>query len=365
MKRPCVLFVVLLCFLFPAISIRVLFSETQTPSPIELADEFINPLKQPEKEAQQQQPLPPPISIKPSPLQPNLTVSVVIPVHNSEKYLERCIGTLRNQSLRGMEFIFVDDCSTDNSTAVIRKHALADPRIRLILNTANSGPGASRNAGIAAAKGEYVGFLDSDDYLSPTFYETLYNAATSRSAEDRPKAKFDIAKGQLAHVRRDKIEYHQMSTERAFAGRVYKYFYAQHYTGIFRKGLLDQHPDARYGNASLGEDLVFLAKICFYARNIVLTNNAVYYYDTHKGSLASTSGYESLLALHASHKEMASFCANSGSRTFFRDRLVWIKSLVDKSIAKYKSFEESRKPEERNLYEDVKAFREYIDTIAP
>lgn len=294
-----------------------------------------------------------------------MTVSVVIPVHNSEKYLERCIGTLRNQSLRGMEFIFVDDCSTDNSTAVIERHARADSRIRLIRNAANSGPGASRNAGIAAARGEYVGFLDSDDYLSPTFYEALYNAAASEPAESGRKTKFDIAKGQLAHVRRDTIEYHQVAAEQAFAGRAYKYFYAQHYTGIFRKGLLDQHPDARYGNTSLGEDLVFLTKICFYARNIVLTNKAVYYYDVRKGSLASTSGYKSLLALHASHREMADFCANSGSRTFFKDRIVWIKSLVDRSISKYKRFETSDKTEEKALYEEVKAFRRYIDTLKP
>lgn len=301
--------------------------------------------------------LPLPLTPLPPKQQQRISVSVVIPVYNSEKYLSRCIGTLQNQTLQSIEFIFVDDCSTDNSSAIIEKHAHTDPRIRLIHNANNSGPGVTRNVGIKEAQGQYVGFLDPDDYLSPTFYETLYNAANGMEEKS-----YDIAKGQLANVREDNIQYHPMK-EISAKNRVYSYFFAQHYTAIFKRDLLNLHPDARYGNTSLGEDLVFLAKICFYAKNITLTNKAMYFYDTHKYSLASTNGYKSLLDLHASHREMLEFYKNNGDRTFFKDRLVWIKTLVNNCIVKYKRFEESSKPEEKALYEEVKAFKEYIDTL--
>lgn len=292
----------------------------------------------------------------------NLSVSVVIPVYNSEKYLPRCIETLQNQSLKTMEFIFVDDCSTDSSMRIIKEHALADPRIKLITNANNIGPGASRNVGIAAARGQYVGFLDPDDYLSPTFYEVLYNSTISLSPRRMRNITYDIVKGQLVQVNGNKTTYHEM-VERSLTKRIYKYFFSQHYTAIYRRRMLELHPEARYGNSSLGEDLVFVTKIAFYARSMLFTNKAMYYYDVHKNSLSTTSGYKSLLAVYKSHKEMFDFCASSGDKAFYKDRAPWVKLLVDKDIAKYKRFETSNKPDERALYEEVKAFRNQIESF--
>lgn len=102
-----------------------------------------------------------------------IKVSVIIPVYNSEKYLETCIESVLAQSLREIEIIIVDDGSTDNSWQIISRYADQDSRI-VALRRRNSGVSATRNAGLRKAHGEYVGFVDSDDYVDVTYFEHLY-----------------------------------------------------------------------------------------------------------------------------------------------------------------------------------------------
>ena len=118
----------------------------------------------------------------------NPKVSVVLPVHNVEQHIARCIGSLRVQTMDELEFIFVDDCSTDGSMVEVELWAAEDDRVRIIRNEQNLGAGPSRNRGIEAANGEYVSFIDPDDYVSSDFYELLYTAATA-------DGRHDIAKG--------------------------------------------------------------------------------------------------------------------------------------------------------------------------
>ena len=84
-------------------------------------------------------------------------VSVILPVYNQEKYLETAINSLRNQSLKDIEIICVNDGSTDNSLNILNDYVQKDARIKLI-NQKNQGPGAARNTGLKAAKGEYIAF---------------------------------------------------------------------------------------------------------------------------------------------------------------------------------------------------------------
>ena len=103
-------------------------------------------------------------------------LSVVIPVYNSSQYLDRCIISIIQQSYSDFEAIFVDDCSTDSSAAIVRQFARNDSRIALSVREKNGGPGAARNTGIAQAKGEYVTFVDSDDFIMPNLFEVLKQA---------------------------------------------------------------------------------------------------------------------------------------------------------------------------------------------
>ena len=104
-------------------------------------------------------------------------VSVIIPVYNTDKYLSYCLDSLIKQSINQIEIICVNDCSSDNSKEIIKEYALKDKRVILIDNKIKHGAGISRNIGLNIAKGEYVFFMDSDDYISNNFLEELYNTA--------------------------------------------------------------------------------------------------------------------------------------------------------------------------------------------
>ncbi|MDR0715628.1 MAG: glycosyltransferase [Puniceicoccales bacterium] len=109
-------------------------------------------------------------------------VSVIVPVYNVAPYLDKCLDSLVNQTLRNIEIICVNDGSTDESGDILAKWAARDPRIRIITQE-NQGSGCARNNGIRAAKGEYMAFIDSDDWVSRDFYEKLYGAAKKEDAD--------------------------------------------------------------------------------------------------------------------------------------------------------------------------------------
>lgn len=111
-----------------------------------------------------------------------MKVSVVVPVYNTERYLHRCLESLRNQTLKDLEIILVDDGSEDFSGDICDKYAAEDARIHVI-HKANGGLVSARQTGLSAATGEYVGFVDSDDWIEPDMYRTLYETAEYHGAD--------------------------------------------------------------------------------------------------------------------------------------------------------------------------------------
>jgi glycosyltransferase involved in cell wall biosynthesis len=109
-------------------------------------------------------------------------ISVIIPVYNVEKYLEQSLVSIVFNSYQNLEIIIVDDGSPDNSAAIYNKYAELDGRIKVITQQ-NSGLSAARNTGIKAATGEYIHFMDSDDYVDLNFYEELINDAVLYDAD--------------------------------------------------------------------------------------------------------------------------------------------------------------------------------------
>jgi len=109
-------------------------------------------------------------------------VSVIIPVCNVEAYLRQCLDSVVNQTLRDIEIICVDDGSTDGSPAILREYAAKDSRVKILLHE-HTNAGAARNVGMAAATGTYLGFVDSDDFAQPEFYERMVAYADRYSAE--------------------------------------------------------------------------------------------------------------------------------------------------------------------------------------
>ena len=105
-----------------------------------------------------------------------MKVSIIIPVYNVEKYISQCLDSAINQSLKDIEIIIVDDCGSDKSMDIAKEYAKNDSRIKIIKNSQNQGPFTSRNNAVLAANGEYLVFLDSDDFLDLRACEIAYNA---------------------------------------------------------------------------------------------------------------------------------------------------------------------------------------------
>lgn len=112
-----------------------------------------------------------------------IKVSVIVPVYNVEDYLIECLTSIINQTLKEIEIICIDDCSTDGSYSILEEYAKKDYRIILIKNEENMGVGYTRNVGEKLAKGEYIHFMDPDDCISLNFYECMYNTAKKYNSD--------------------------------------------------------------------------------------------------------------------------------------------------------------------------------------
>lgn len=110
-------------------------------------------------------------------------VSIIVPVFNTEKYISECITSILSQSLSDIELILVDDCSTDNSLSIIREFEQMDTRITVVESTKNTGVGEARNKGIDVARGHFISFVDSDDFVKEDMFEKLYFQAIKDRAD--------------------------------------------------------------------------------------------------------------------------------------------------------------------------------------
>ena len=210
----------------------------------------------------------------------NVKISVILPVFNVGKYIGECIDSLKAQNLDDLEFIFVDDCGPDDSMRYVEKFADGDSRVRIIRNSKNMGAGASRNAGIEAAKGEYISFVDPDDHVAPDYFARLYSCAV--------KYKVPVVKGRRVYIDdrgnvtagQGSIVNQQIRKSVKHNAPLYFRFINEHNSAIFKRSLADNSV-ARYGNTALAEDSTFLLKLLYGTNGIALDDSAIYYYRRH------------------------------------------------------------------------------------
>ena len=207
----------------------------------------------------------------------NPKISVIVPVYNVAPYLARCLDSLVGQTMSDIEIICIDDKSTDNSLEILREYERKDKRIHVIALDKNSGVATARNAGIEAARGEYLGFVDSDDYIDADFYEKLYAAAQKENA--------DIARGNVKITKYDGtniIDHHEIHNIQKYGKW---YFSWQWWCAIYRAEMVTQN-DIRFpAEISNGEDTVFLYTCIGYSNLIAIVPGTYYHYIRREGSL--------------------------------------------------------------------------------
>lgn len=124
-------------------------------------------------------------------------ISVIVPVYNMEQYLERCVNSIVDQTYRNLEIILVDDGSTDRSPRMCDEYAQKDGRIKVV-HKVNGGLSDARNAGLQAATGTYIGYVDSDDWIEPQMYQRMYETCIEHQAQ--------VAVCRYAKIYRDHVD---------------------------------------------------------------------------------------------------------------------------------------------------------------
>lgn len=215
-----------------------------------------------------------------------IKVSVISPVYMDELWIDECISSLLSQTLSDTEFIFVDDCGGDGSVSIVEKYASEDSRFRVIRNPHNIGPGASRNHGIKEARGEYLAFMDTDDFPAPDYLERLYRLAKDTGS--------DIAKGCRVLVDDSgsplpgsKSHLNDVIRRALKCGRpLFPVFEYEHNSAIYSASFLLEN-DIFYGTERAAEDTLFLLRCLLKTDRIAIDDSAFYYYRRHGSSLTS------------------------------------------------------------------------------
>lgn len=212
-------------------------------------------------------------------------ISVIIPIYNMEKYLKRCVESVCLQSYQELEIILVDDGSTDDSGKICEEYAAIDKRIKVI-HKKNGGLSSARNAGLDVATGKYVGFLDSDDYISVEMYEQLFLAVSENDVACNLFVRVDEFDNILP-----KNDYHKMGGQ--LTGKEYLKELLLHIgdvsvcTKLFSKEVIG---DIRFQEGVLNEDLLFIISVLPQINNMIYTGHVGYFYLTRSDSISSRYG---------------------------------------------------------------------------
>ena len=214
-----------------------------------------------------------------------IKITVILPVYNVGPYIGRCIASLQDQTLSGLEFIFVDDCSGDDSMAAVEAWAGRDERVCILHNECNRGAGYSRNRGIEAARGEYISFVDSDDYLAPDFFGLLYAAAAAGGGHDISKGLRSIVDDAAGAAAPPDKKLNRLIRASLKEGRpLYTAFTYEHTCALYHRRLFTD-PGVRYGTSGNSEDITFLLRCCYQTNDLVFEESALYYYVQREGSI--------------------------------------------------------------------------------
>lgn len=201
-------------------------------------------------------------------------ISIVVPIYNAEKYLEQTVRSLLAQTYKECEIILVDDGSTDNSLPIILKLAEENASVHCIFKK-NGGVGSARNVGIGAATGDYVTFVDSDDYVAPNFVESYLNVID--------KSPFAVAGGYYVQINGGAVKQKPITKERLKIMKAPSACFR-----LFQLDWLKKH-DLFFGPYKIGEDLNLAGKAQLLYPDYPLTKEAAYHYFIRPGSLVGTA----------------------------------------------------------------------------
>lgn len=242
----------------------------------------------------------------------DIPVSVIVPVYNTVRYLDECLRSVCNQSFRDWECLLVDDGSTDGSGSLCDAWAEKDTRIR-VLHQPNKGVSAARNAGLEEARGQYVAFLDSDDWLTEDCLQRLYKVIPSEKA-GLAVCGFFYDDGERRTRSFTTLRSVTIGPEDApaFADLNEHYLLSVPFAKLYRTDIIAAHHLRFDETCSFGEDLLFNYAYLDHIRTIAIVPACLYHYRQLKGSLSHHTDPERFRLHYGQWKVQEEFCRKKG-----------------------------------------------------
>lgn len=257
-------------------------------------------------------------------------ISVIIPVYNTEKYLEKCLDSLFSQNFTDVEVICVDDGSTDNSLAFLRKYQNI-----VILKQENNGSGVARNEGLQHASGDYVLFVDSDDWVREDAFAKLFEAAERLKTDvlifgGLTYSKNKLRKGRYGVSKIPHKYFNRIFCKKDFKDDIFK-FPSTAWTKLYKREFLIKN-NIKFQEIKVGQDQIFFLKSMLYASKIAVFNEDLYCYRKKRaGSVTSSKKKENFSPIEV-FKEVELFakefaCPHSLLNRYFLKATFWLPKM--------------------------------------
>lgn len=216
-------------------------------------------------------------------------VSVIIPIYKVEKYLRKCIDSVLNQTYQDFEIILVDDCSPDNCPEICDEYAKSDDRIKVI-HKENGGVSSARNAGLKVATGEYIAFVDSDDFISENFLEILLDGLLTNGADLSCCDRFIIYEGKGDNIQEleSHVNWQEVTTQKFDYALTEEKYAGFAWNKLFKKDILLQKNLKFDEQIFTGEDLAFVLEYLTLCEKVAYTQTPLYGYLVRDNSITTT-----------------------------------------------------------------------------
>lgn len=256
----------------------------------------------------------------------NSLISIIVPVYNVEKYLPKCLESIINQSYKNIEIILIDDGSTDKSGFICDEYRLKDDRIKVIHQT-NHGIGYTRNRGLECAKGDYIGFVDSDDFIDENMFFYLHDIISHNNADIACCSSYRIELDKSIRICYNNFQdQSNFLNDDIFENYLKCIFGFMLWNKLFRTSLIK---DIRFPLTPIGEDLWFLLQSFYLAQKVSCINIPLYYYVKRGTSLTEVQKKNDI------DKTMTLFKINNKIFNFIKEKKPKVLPLVVNNYVKY------------------------------
>ncbi len=289
-------------------------------------------------------------------------VSVIVPAYNASKTINKCIDSILNQTLKDIEIIVINDCSQDNTLEILKEYK---NKIILIDNEKNLGPAGSRNKGLDIAKGKYIGFVDSDDWIDQRMYE-LMSQKMSKRVDLVACSRFNVTKAGQKKI---------INTSTETNAKAFTETSNYNCDKLFKRSIIEKYKLRLPEEYFYAEDFAFGIRYKFYAKEMRILKEPLYYYLADSEGSITNSYKRNLLNIINVLEDMNAFFKQNNAFEKYENELIKISTaFYARRIREFKNFSDKKLQREfvtkfleyfKKNYDDYKKILKTYNTTKP